>query len=330
MKSYFSNLKRSNFPFGIYLIMFASIAVYFLIMAGNADPKHFINVLRQNAPLGIAAIGQTIVLLIGGVDLSMGSVISITNIIACAVMVGDPSKISITVIVCFAFALFIGLLNGLAISKIKMPAFLATEAMAIVIQGVYLLYTGGSPGGRIAEEFRVISDGWVLNLVPIAFIIWVSLWVIVSVVLNKTVTGRRIFISGGNPIAGRLSGINTDWYIIGCFMASAALACVTGLLLSAYVGVTSSGIGESYTLATLACVVIGGTAFTGGKGSVEGTFAGVMIMVVLQTILSMLGVPSAGRQVIEGVMVLIILAINLNRPSRPAHFYSGKNKIKEN
>ncbi len=318
MKSYISNLKKSNFPFGIYLIMFISIAVYFIIMAGNADAKHFINVLRQNAPLGIAAIGQTIVLLIGGVDLSIGSTISITNIIACSVMVGDPSKILLTIIICFACALVIGLFNGLAISKIKMPAFLATMAMSIVIQGGYLLYTGGSPGGKIADDFRIISDGWVLNIVPIAFIIWIALWIIASVVLNKTVIGRKVFISGGNPTAGRLSGINTDGYIIGCYMTSAVLACVTGLLLSAYVGIASPGIGDSYTLATIASVVIGGTAFTGGKGSVEGTFAGVMIMVVLQTILSMLGVPSAGRQVIQGVIVLIILAINQNRLSRSA------------
>ncbi len=318
MKAFIHKLKNSNFPLGIYLTMFFSIAMYFLIMAGNADPKHFINVLRQNAPLGIAAIGQTVILLIGGVDLSMGSIVSITNIIASTVMAGDPSKIGITMISCFATALVIGLMNGLAVSKIKMPPFLATMAMSIVIQGGYLLYTGGSPGGKIADEFRIVSDGWVWNIIPISFIIWIGIWIIVSVILNKTVIGRRIFISGGNPIAGRLSGINTDAYIIGCYMTSAVTACVAGLILSAFVGTASPGIGDTYTLATMACVVIGGTSFTGGKGSVEGTFAGVMIMIVLQTILSMLGVPSAGRQVIQGVIVLIILAINQNRLSRSA------------
>ena len=105
-------------------------------------------------------------------------------------------------------------------------------------------------------------------------------------------------ISGGNPLASKLSGIAADAHIIFGYMASAAIACVAGLLLSAYVGVASPGIGDSYALDPIACTVIGGTAFIGGKGSVEGTFAGVMI--ILSTILSMLGVPSAMRQVFQG------------------------------
>ena len=316
MRKKLNHSSSNSFPVGIYLLMIGVIVTYFILMAGRVDAKHFINVLRINTPLGIAAIAQTLVLLIGGIDLSIGSVITTTNIVACSIMAGDSKKIPITILVCVVIALIIGFVNGIAIAKIKVPPFLATMAMQIILQGAYLLYTGGSPGGKIADSFRIISDGWIGNLIPISIIFWLLVWIIGSMTIKTTIFGRKLFISGDNPIVGRLSGIHTDMYIIGCYMASSLLACLSGLVLSAYVGVASPGLGDDYTLSTIASVVIGGTSFSGGKGSLEGTFAGVMIMVVLQTILSMYGVPSGIRNIFQGFIIFFILLINQNKLNR--------------
>ena len=253
----------SKFPYGVYVMMLVAIGLFFLSAQGRVSPSHLLNVLRQTAPLGIVAIGQTIVLLMGGIDLSVGAVISLVNILSTAFINGDPNNIFLGVAVSMGFCLLIGLVNGFIIAKFQMPPFLITMAMATIIQGGYYVFTGGMPHGSLPDSFRVISEGW-MGPIPVAGVIWIAVWFAFSFLLYKTPYGRKFYITGGNPRTSYLSGMSSTGITVSAYVLSALLAGIAGLILSAFVGVPSTGLGDAYTLNSIASSVIGGTSFAGG------------------------------------------------------------------
>lgn len=300
----------SKFPYGVYVMMLVAIALFFLSARGRVSPSHLLNVLRQTAPLGIVAIGQTIVLLMGGIDLSVGAVISLVNILSTAFINGNPGNILPGVLASMAFCLLIGLVNGFIVARFQMPPFLITMAMATIIQGGYYVFTKGIPYGSLPDSFRVISEGWI-GPIPVAGVIWLMVWFAFSFLLYKTPFGRRFYVTGGNPRTAYLSGMSSAWITISAYVLSALLAGIAGLILSAFVGVPSTGLGDAYTLNSIASSVIGGTSFAGGVGALEGTFPGVMIMVFLQSTLTILNFPEAGKSISQGLVIAVMVAINL-------------------
>lgn len=306
-------IKRSPYskiPLGVYLLLLMTIGLFFLSSQGRVSPSHLLNVFRQTAPLGIVAIGQTLVLLMGGIDLSVGTVISLVNILSTSIMNGSPDNILAGVMVSLTVCLLIGLVNGFIIARFQMPPFLITMAMATIIQGGYYVYTKGIPRGSIPASFRFISEGWI-GSVPLAGIIWVSVWIMFSFILYKTPYGRKYYITGANPRTAYLSGVSSTAITISAYVLSSLLAGIAGLILSAFIGVPSTGVGDSYTLNSIASSVIGGTSFSGGIGSLEGTFPGVLIMVLLQSTLTILNFPEAGKSISQGLVIAVMVAINL-------------------
>jgi ribose/xylose/arabinose/galactoside ABC-type transport system permease subunit len=269
--------------------------------------------MRQTAPLGLVSIGQTLVLLMGGIDLSVGAVISLVNIVSAAIMAGSGENILAAVTLSLALALLVGLVNGLIIVKFDMPPFLVTMAMAAIVQGAFFIYTKGSPKGSIAGEFRFISDGWIAGIIPAALLGWVALWVICSLVLQKTSFGKRYYFTGANARAAHLSGIHTGRITVSAYVLCSLMAALAGLVVSAFIGVASSGVGAPYTTNSIAAAVIGGTSFAGGIGSLEGTFPGVLIISFLQSILTMLNVPEAGKNISQGLIIIIMVALNVRK-----------------
>ena len=304
LKQYY---RRNSSVIGVYLLLIALIVFFNGFI--RLTPMHLLDLFRQAAPLGIASIGQTLTMLMGGIDLSMGAVVSLTNIVACSLMLGNVQNIGFTLLIVVLISFLIGGINGLAISKVKIPPFLATLAISIIIKGVSFVYTKGSPMGSIAQEFRFISEGWV-GFIPISGIIWIIIWVIMGVFLFKTTTGLKFYSTGGNPQASRLSGINTSRYTVLAYVLSSLLAAVAGLMISAYIGVTSSNVGDPYTLNTIAAACIGGTTFLGGRGSINGTFAGVMVIFIIQAFMTMMNIPEAGKQLSLGIIIVVMVALN--------------------
>lgn len=302
-------IKKNNIVTGVFMLLIL-IIIIFAVFA-SLTPLHFLDMIRQAAPLGIMAIGQTICLLLGGIDLSVGAVISFTNLVACATMLGDDRNIPIALVLTIGFSLLFGLINGVAIVKIKIPAFLTTLAMSIIIKGITLIYTKGSPIGNIAQSFRGISEAWLFNnSIPVAALIWVVIWAIIAFVMYRTTYGKKIYATGGNHQVAKLSGIRTGLVTVSGYMLSSLLACFAGLMLSAYIGVTSSGLGNPYTLNSIAAVCIGGTTFDGGRGGIAGTFAGVLIIFLIQTFMTMINVPEAGKQLSLGVIIIVMVSLN--------------------
>lgn len=299
----------SKGSFGVYILLIGTVAMFFLASGGKVSPSHLLNIVRQAAPLGIAAIGQTLVLLMGGIDLSAGAVMSLVNILATSIMAGSSQNVFAGVMVCLAASALIGLINGVIVTKFKMPPFLITMAMSTVIQGIMYVYTKGVPKGGIPDSFRVISEGW-LGPVPVAGLVWLGIWGLCSFLLYKTPYGRRFYITGGNPRTSLLSGFFSGWISVSAYVLCSLLAGAAGLMLSAYIGVPSMGVGDSYTLNTIASAVIGGTVFSGGTGTLEGTFPGVLIMMLLQSMLTIMNISEAGKCISQGVVIAVMVAWN--------------------
>ena len=305
----------SNFPLGVYLLLAAIVAAFFIITKGTISPSHLLNIVRQAAPLGIVAMGQTIVLLVGGLDLSVGATMSMVNLVSASIMMGENGNILTAVVVSLSLCLVIGIVNGFIISHFKMQPFLVTMAMQLIIEGGYYIYTKGIAKGSIADGFRIISEGWI-GILPIAGMIWIALWALLSTVLHKTEYGHKLYITGGNPQTAKLSGFRSEGIVISAYVLCALLAGLAGLMLSAYIGTASTGVGTDYTLDSIAATVIGGTAFSGGIGSLEGTFPGVLITVILQSMLTIVGITESGKFIAQGIVIAVMVAINQMRESR--------------
>ncbi len=313
MKTSIKNLRNkmrfSDFPFGVYALLVAVIIAFFIATQGTISPSHLLNIVRQAAPLGIVAMGQTIVMLVGGLDLSVGATMSMVNLVTASVMVGESGNILPAVLLSLSLCAVIGFVNGFIVANFKMQPFLVTMAMTLIVEGGYFIYTKGIAKGNIADAFRFISEGW-LGVLPIAGIIWISLWAALSVVLKKTTFGYKLYITGGNQRTARLSGYKSKGIIISAYVMCSLLAGLAGLMLSAYIGTASTGVGNNYTLDSIAATVIGGTSFIGGIGSLEGTFPGVLIILILQSMMTIIGISEAGKFIMQGIVIAGMVAVN--------------------
>jgi ribose/xylose/arabinose/galactoside ABC-type transport system permease subunit len=308
----FQGRGTSDFPVGVYYLLLLLIVVFFIVTKGSVSPSHLLNIVRQSAPLGVASMGQTLVLLVGGIDLSVGTTMTMVNLVSCNIIAGATGNIYLGVMVSLLLCLLIGFCNGFFVAKFKMQPFLVTMATSVIIQGGYYIYTKGIAKGNVPDSFRVIAEGWI-GIIPIAGLLWIGLWALMTFVLRKTSYGQKIYITGGNPSTARLSGYKTDRIIISVYMIASLLAGLGGLLLTAYIGVASTSIGDPYTLNSIEATVIGGTAFTGGIGSLAGTFPGVLITSLLQSLLTISGIPEAGKLISQGLVIAVMVAINQSK-----------------
>ncbi len=313
MKTSIKNLQNkmrfSDFPFGVYALLVAVIIAFFIATQGTISPSHLLNIVRQAAPLGIVAMGQTVVMLVGGLDLSVGATMSMVNLVTASIMVGESENILPAVLLSLFLCAVIGFVNGFIVANFKMQPFLVTMAMTLIVEGGYFIYTKGIAKGNIADSFRLISEGW-FGILPIAGIVWILLWAMLSVVLKKTTFGYKLYFTGGNQRTAHLSGYKSKSIIISAYVICSLLAGLAGLMLSAYIGTASTGVGNNYTLDSIAATVIGGTSFIGGIGSLEGTFPGVLIILILQSMMTIIGISEAGKFIMQGIVIAGMVAVN--------------------
>lgn len=289
----------------------ALLVVLVITTTHGFSPHPILNILGQASPLGVAAIGQTCVLLSGGIDLSVGPVINLTNVIAPVAMNGQDSNMVPAIALSALSAGVIGLVNGLLVAFARVPALLATLAVGTIVQGAYLVYTHGQPSGSAAPGFGLIANNWMGgSLVPWDVLLWLAVWALMAFVLYATTFGRRFYAVGANYRASWLSGVRSSWHIVAAYVISALCACIAGLILTSYIGVASIGVGDPDTLNSIAAAVIGGTAFTGGIGGLGGTFAGVLVMSFLNTILLAKNIPAASQYIAQGIVIAGMMLIN--------------------
>jgi ribose transport system permease protein len=280
------------------------------------SPVNILNVVRQISIIGIIAIGGTMVILMGGIDLSVGSVAAFTGAVAAGLMVNHNAPVPLAMGAALLLGLAIGFLSGFVSRKGGMHPFIATLGALSVFRGLTLIYAGGRPISGLPDAFLILGGG-TIGPIPVPVILFLGLVVVAGFVLRRTTFGRSIYAIGGNPEAARLSGLAVDRIYISAFAVAGFLSALGGLVLTSRLNSAELVAGQGYELDVIASVVIGGTSLFGGVGGVYGTLVGVLLIGVISNGLNLLGVSSYWQLVVKGVVIVIAALIdNLKRRFR--------------
>jgi ribose/xylose/arabinose/galactoside ABC-type transport system permease subunit len=299
---------RAPLPrFGIFFLLPALLVLGGAISPAFLGTGNLSNLLLQVAPLGIVAIGQSFVMIARGLDLSVASTMATAAVIATGFS-GSNGDVAAIVTTALAIGIAVGLINGMLITKRHVSPFLATLATMILLQGFRFAYTQGAPSGNVPPLLRALGAGK-LDGIPFDFAGLLTLATLFFVVLHRSAFGRRVFIVGGNPVAGHLLGIRTDLVTIACYMISSCLAAIAGLILSGYVGLVDNWVGQGYELDSIVACVIGGVSLKGGRGSIPGALAGAAIITIVANEVLLFGLPVQIQIIIKGVVIVIAAAL---------------------
>jgi ribose transport system permease protein len=291
------------------VIFFSATSKYFFVTS------NLMNIARQISMMGIAAVGFSFALLLGGIDLSIGSVITLVNIAAAWLMVNAHVNPIIASLIAIILSSSIGFMNGLIIAKIKMPPIIVTLSMQIIIEGVAYLICGGLPIYGFPESFTFLGQGYV-GVVPIPVILMVIVLAIGAFILNSTYFGRYFYAVGGNEEAAKLSGINVNHVKYLVYTLSGFFAGVAGIVMLSR---TNSGqvlAGKGFEFDVLTACVLGGVSVSGGYGRISNIVAGVLILGVLSDGLVLLNVSQFSQMVIKGSVLLLAVAFDCIQKNR--------------
>jgi ribose transport system permease protein len=266
-------------------------------------PDRLLLLGQQVAPLALVAIGQTLVVLIGLIDLSVGAVLTLSLVLGAGIARGSNEALPIAILICLAVGAMIGAVNGLLITRLRLPALISTLATATMINGASWVYTNGAPNGSMPAVLQFAANGKI-GIVPAADLIVGIVFVAIIILLTRTIFGRRLYATGANLRAAKLTGIRVERMTVIAYAICGALAAAGGLLLGGYIAVGTLNAGDPYVLNSLAVVLIGGTSLSGGEGGVFGTLVGVAILAVLTALLIQLSVPIALRSMLLALIVI--------------------------
>jgi len=297
------NVKALARKYGSHGALLILLVVASLISPNFLDVTNIFITLRQAAALGIVAVGQTFVILAGGTDLAVGSVLSLSLVLVCNNMQWHDSRILPLLLLVVGIGALIGAIDGFFIAKLRVPAIVMTLGMQTAVQGALLMYSKAVPLNTLTDHFRILGLGKI-GVIPIPVIVWVGVVLLAVAVLNFSVFGRHIYAMGGNTEATRLSGVNVGLVRIGVYVVSGITAALAGYVMAARIGVGDEWVGAAYGLDSIAAVVIGGTSMAGGRGNVVNTVSGVLILSVLYNVLLLLGVNPYWQGVVKGLVVL--------------------------
>jgi ribose transport system permease protein len=295
---------------GVILVGWALVAVdggQFLTM------ETVVGVQQRSAALGIVAVGQTLAILAGSLDLSVAYLISLASLVAAVTMAGQDSNIVLAVGAVMGVSALVGLVNGLMISKLRVHAFIATLGISLIIKGILGdLYDG--PAGQVPESFQHLGYDR-LGPVPVSALLWAAVALVAWFLLRRTKYGYRVYAVGGDAEVARLSGIRTDRVIIITHVLCSLCAGIAGLLLASRLGAGAPTVGTDggYDLESIAAVVLGGAALAGGRGGVAGTVGGVLLLAVLDSVFNQLEVNSFFKDVVRGVVIVVAVAVYARR-----------------
>jgi ribose transport system permease protein len=273
-----------------------------------------LNILRQSTIVGIMAIGTTFVIIGGGFDISVGSVLALSAALALGLQ-GSMHWALAAMIAILAGAL-IGLLNGILAAKIHIVPMIATLGTSTIVRGLVYLYTGGYPINGQQPAFEVIGSGYLWGI-PVPVIIMIALVVIFQFVLSKTQLGRYCCAVGGNKEATRLAGVSVDFYHVMTFLIGGLMAGISGVVYASRLSSATPLAGQNYDMDAIAAVVIGGTSVSGGEGTVLGAMIGVLLLTVVTNAFNLLGVPVFIQYVIKGLIILVVVGIDSYSKKRP-------------
>ena len=301
--------------FGKYIVLIV-LCIFFSLTANNFFAlNNAMTILRQVSMLGIASIGITLIMISGGMDLSVGAQVALGGVILGLLLRDTSIGIVPCILICMAFGVALGILNGFVAIKLKIFPLIVTLGTMLIMNGLAYVITGGYPVYGLPTGFKIIGQGYI-GVVPIPAIIFIVIAIIAGFVLNKTYFGRQIFAVGGNPEAARLAGVNVDRFRVIIYAVGGFITSFTTIILTSRTFSAQPGAGASYTFDCMTACVLGGTAVSGGKGSITGTVIGVMIIGVLNSGLLMLGLDSNWQDVVKGAILILAIGFDALQHSK--------------
>jgi ribose transport system permease protein len=303
-------LKSDDVPIALsaafILVILLAGTVYTMTTLGTApllSPNYLLTQLQVGSFLGIVAAGMMVVILLGHIDLSVPW--TMTAAAMMATTVGGWEAIPTGL----AIGLIVGVFNGVGVAYLRIPSMIFTLGVDSVMRGLMVAHTGGfAPQDSATGLMRYLAADKILGI-PVALFVWAGISIIIAAILARTSFGKAIYATGNREAAAYLSGIRTPWVIIGAFAISGLCAAAAGLLLAGYSAKAYQNMGGAYLLPAIAAVVVGGTHILGGRGRFIGTVVGVILIVVLNSVLSIMQMPEAFRQVIYGLVIIMMLLV---------------------
>ncbi|WP_417669488.1 ABC transporter permease [Roseibium sp.] len=310
MFSFISNLKAEDKPILIaasFILVILAVGTGYTLATQGTVPllsaTYLLQQLQTGAFLGIVAAGMMIVILLGNIDLSVPWTMTAAAMMAATV--GGEMAVPAGL----AVGLAVGLLNGFGVAFLRIPSMIFTLGVDSVMRGLMVAHTGGfAPADQATELMRFLASGKLLGI-PVAIFIWGIVSIVIAVCLKRTAFGREIYATGNKEAAAFLSGVKTRRVIVGSFVISGLCSGLAGVLLAGYSAKAYQGMGNPFLLPAIAAVVIGGTRILGGQGRYLGTLVGVVLIVLLNSVLSIMQMPEAGRQVIYGSVIVGMLLV---------------------
>ncbi|QJW46026.1 ribose ABC transporter permease [bacterium BFN5] len=275
---------------------------------------NLLNVTRQVSINAIISVGMTLVILTGGIDLSVGSILAFSGSITAGLLAGGQA-LSVAVVLGLIVGAGLGFVNGILITRADIPPFIATLGTMTAARGFTLVYTDGRPITGMDETFRFLGGGYIAS-VPVPVIIMAAIFIAAYIMLTQTKFGRYIYAIGGNEEAARLSGINTKKVLMAVYTLGGLLAGFSGVIMASRLNSAQPTAGMGFELDAIAAVVLGGTSLSGGVGTIAGTLIGAMIIGVLDNGLNLLNVSSFYQQVAKGVVILLAVYVDKKRKGR--------------
>jgi ribose/xylose/arabinose/galactoside ABC-type transport system permease subunit len=293
---------------GIFIALILVLLIAGILSPVFYQPANLFNVLRQASALGILSIGQTIVMIAGGIDLSVAATMQLATVAVAEITNESQIEVLPAVALVLLASALVGLINGWLVTRRRVPPFVATLFVGVVITGARLVYTQATPSGVLPPLIRVIGRDST-GPVPNAALIFLGLAVVADLVLRRTSFGRRLYATGGNPRTAWLSGVPVDRIRMVTYILSGLLAGLGGLVLAGYVGYSDQWIGRGYDLDSIAAVVIGGTSLAGGRGGIRGTVAGVLLVTVLLNLVLLLNLNVQWQLVVKGLVIIFAVGL---------------------
>ena len=299
-------IKKIPPVYPVFLIIF--IILGFLNPVKYQSMNGIMTFLRTASPLAVLAIGEMFVLAIGGFDLTIGAIVTFVVLVSSKLLANDPANALPTIMIMLASGILIGLVNGLIVSYLKVPSFITTLGMMLLVRGYALYFVGGAPQGYLTDNWRAFGRNYIENVpvfgrVPYALIILIVIAVIAIMIFHRANYGKQVLAIGDNVRASQLSGVRVKLVRVITFILCAVFAIIGGIMIGGYGGVNVT-IGEGLEMQAIAACVVGGVLLGGGKGSVLNVVFGAFTLQAIVNLLNMLGLPKPYTDVVQGLIII--------------------------
>jgi inositol transport system permease protein len=319
------NVRRFSQKYGILFILIAMCLVFAILSPAFLSLSNVLNILNQTAIWGIMALGMTFVIIAKGIDLSVGSVLAFSGLVA-ASLAQAPAQMKlyqslpelplvVPVLAGLLVGTLCGAINGALVAFTKIPAFIATLGMTTIARGLALIYSNARPVSNLTPGMNAIG-GRVFGLVPVPILIYLFMFIASYILLNKTRFGKNTFAIGGNITAAEVSGVNVAKNLVMIYAYCGLLAGIAAIVFAGRVGSVHPGAAEGYELTAIAATTIGGTSHSGGIGSMGGALIGALVLSVMRNGMTLLGFSPYSQKILEGIIIVGAVIIDMRRNAR--------------